>query len=131
NSLTDINTPAGLGFNTYLIDTFNGQLYTNVPYKTGISQSRMVKERGGINEIVISLGGNYQEKLMLGATLGLPSARYTRESDFIERDISNNNDNDFDNSVYKETLTTSGLGVNLKLGFIYKPVDQFRVGVAF
>lgn len=129
-SVTNFNTPAGLGFESFLIDSLGGQWYTVVPYQSGISQMRMVKERGGINEIVLSLGGNYQEKLMLGATLGIPSLRYSRESDYMEKDLTSNTNNDFDNFVYRQTLNTTGTGINLKLGFIYKPVDQFRFGVA-
>jgi hypothetical protein len=90
-----------------------------------------VRERGGISEFLMSFGGNYEEKLMLGATVGLPYVRYVREKSIQETDQSGNPDNDFDYFTYNERLRTTGVGINAKLGFIYKPIDYFRIGGAF
>lgn len=128
------NTLAGLGYNAFLLDTTSlaGMSYeTVVPFGTGVNQRRSVRERGGITEIAISLGGNYKEKLLVGATLGIPSLSYKRDITYTERDISGNNDNNFDNFTYNESLTTTGTGVNLKLGVIYKITEYFRAGAAF
>lgn len=132
-NIRDDRTLAWLGYEGFLIDSFGnqGQYYTNVDWEKGLNQQRMVIQKGGITDMAISLGGNYMEKLMLGATLGIPVLRYKRESTFSEVDASGNNDNNFDNFSYREILTTTGSGVNLKLGAIYKPADAFRIGVAF
>lgn len=132
----DINntaTFAGLGYQSFLLDTSSalGGYATLVPFESGIDQRRTVQERGGITDIAIAVGGNYQEKLMLGATLGIPSLHYKRTSTIQEFDNSGNNNNNFDNFTYGETLDTRGTGVNLKLGFIYKFNEAFRAGAAF
>lgn len=131
----DIGNPAtlaGLGYQSFLVDSFGGNAFqTVVPWQTGIIQRRIVQERGGISDMSISLGGNYREKLMLGATIGLPIINYNHDVTYEETDATNDPDNYFDNFSFKESLSTSGLGINLKLGFIYKPDDAFRFGAAF
>ena len=120
-----------LGFAADIIYLGTNGFYYPVPnWETGIIQSASVEERGGINELVLSLGGNYQEKLMIGATLGLPSVRYNRESYFDEEDATNDTSNSFFYFRHNQSLAITGVGANLKLGIIYKPVDEFRVGVA-
>jgi hypothetical protein len=128
--IEDLNTPAGIGYGSFLVNPDSAGFYPALPFGTPVNQRRMVQERGGINEIAISLGGNYMEQFMIGATLGLPSLSYRRDMTFTEEDATNNPNNDFRSLEYNESLSTSGLGVNLKLGFIYKPTDAFRVGAA-
>lgn len=131
----DAATLAGLGYQSYLLeyDTAMGGFYTVVPYQAGITQRRTVSERGRQNEFVISFGGNYMEKLLLGATVGIPTIKYQRSSVYKE---STNNTNPSDNPfgfneyTYREDLLTKGTGINLKLGFIYKATDQFRFGAS-
>ena len=129
----DVNTNgtlAYLGYQSYLVNQDSLGFYSLASSDIGLKQLRSVNEKGGISEIVFTLGGNYQEKLMIGATLGLPSVRYTRSSFFEETDAGGNNNDDFGSFRYSETLKTTGLGVNLKLGMIFKPSDLFRLGVA-
>lgn len=121
-----------LGYQSYLVDVDpdDGSFYSIPNWETGLNQLKSVEGRGGINELVFSLGGNYKEKLMLGATVGVPFVNYSRDILFEERDASGNTNNDFDNFQYRNNLQTSGVGVNIKLGAIFKPVDNFRLGVA-
>lgn len=130
NNLNVSGTLAEMGYDSYLINKDAQGYYTLANYTTGLNQTKSVKERGGINELIFSLGGNYEEKLMLGATLGLPTIRYTREDFFQETDATNDPNNYFASFIYNEKLKTSGLGVNLKLGAIYKPTDYLRFGIA-
>lgn len=130
-SSEDFSSPGFLGYETYLIDRMQNGLYgTFVNYNTGVRQMNTVKERGGINELAFSVGGNYQERLMLGATVGIPILRFRRNKSFEERDISGLSNNNFEYFTYNEELRTSGMGINLKLGAIYKPTDAFRIGAA-
>ena len=121
---------ANLGYESYLVDLDSAGFYTLANWNTGLNQFRTVTQRGGINELVFSLGGNYEEKLMIGATLGLPTVRYTRESFFEETDATDDPNNYFRSFSYHEHLATSGMGVNFKLGLIFKPNDMVRFGVA-
>ncbi|MBL7718397.1 MAG: outer membrane protein transport protein [Flavipsychrobacter sp.] len=129
--LGNTNRPAGLGYQSYLInyDGVNNSFYTVVPYVSGIQQSRNVSERGRYNEMVLSFGGNYMEKLLLGGTVGIDMLRYRRSSTYTESTDQPNPDN-FSSYTMTDELLTKGTGINLKLGFIYKATDQFRFGAA-
>lgn len=132
NDINNISTNAGLGYETYLInDDPQFGFYKAPDHSAGLNQQRIVSERGGLTEVNFSFGGNYMEKLMLGATIGIPSIRYVRETTFIEEDASGDIDNDFDFFEYNENVRTTGTGINLKLGFIYNITQSFRAGLAF
>jgi hypothetical protein len=110
--------------------------YSSIPHHTildkggALNQTKTWDSKGGVDEWTISLGGNYKEKLLLGATLGLVSYKFDRNTNFKETDNTGDPDNDFDYSSFNETLSTTGFGFNLKLGAIYVVNDMFRVGAA-
>lgn len=134
STLGGVSYPAYGAWYTYLIDrNYAGdstQAMSYVPYSDGLKQRKEVTERGGMHEYVISGGGNYMEKLMLGATLGITRSNYQRTLQFSEEDLSGNVSNDFKYARFTERLSTEGTGFNLKLGALFKPVEAFRVGLA-
>jgi hypothetical protein len=120
--------PAFLGYESYLLDDNN---FTLVPFEQGINQTKTIQEKGGITELAISGGGNYRDKLMIGATLGINFLNHRSSSSFIESTSAINPNDSFDNFIYNESFRVNGSGVNLKLGAIYKFNDYFRAGLAF
>ena len=95
-----------------------------------IYRSQAVNTYGKMNEMVLSFGGNYDEKLMVGATIGVPFVNYRIEGEYVEEDKYNQVPV-FDRLTYTEYLRTEGVGVNLKMGLIYKINQTFRVGATF
>jgi hypothetical protein len=79
---------------------------------------------------LFAASANLDDKLFLGATVGLPYIRYFRETVYSEIDIADTIAF-FDEWNYRETLETHGWGINLKLGAILWPVDWLRIGAAF
>ncbi len=133
------NYPFGtsLAFNTFWIDTIAGgtegnfQFKTRAPIGSGLIQENLISNKGGITELALAGAGNINDKFFFGATLGIPFLRYEREASFTEADATNNPNNNFDFATINENLATKGTGVNLKLGVIFKPAEQVRVGLAF
>jgi len=121
----------GLAYDTDLIyDTNNTQVYhADMPYG-GVTQRKNIETRGSMNEMVLSMGANLLDKFFIGATLGIPYVRYFEESTYTENDNLNNNSY-FKSFRRNETLSTTGSGINFKLGIIYKPADFIRLGAAF
>ncbi|HZG00972.1 MAG TPA: hypothetical protein VEY71_08215, partial [Chitinophagales bacterium] len=103
--------------------------YTSPLENGGLEQSKSNTTRGGITDYSLTFGGNYNDKLMVGVGLGLPSLRYDYESTFSESDVNDSIPN-FNRFDYNYDQTTSGVGVNGKLGLIYKAHDAVRVGVS-
>jgi len=95
-----------------------------------MSQSSSVVRRGGIDEMIFSIGTNYDDKLFLGATIGVPFINFTEDRTYEE--ITDKSYSDlFRYYEMKDKLSVHSNGINLKLGVVYQPVDFLRVGVAF
>jgi hypothetical protein len=129
----DMVPPYGyLGFEGFIMSNdFRSVPYDSIIAKGGsLNQSKSWQSKGGINEWSLSLGGNYREKLMLGASVNLTSYKYDRTTNYYEQDASTNPNNYFDDLSYNEIISTTGIGVNLKLGAIYVVNDILRLGAA-
>ena len=123
-----------LGYGSYLLNqNANGQYVSTVPFSQGITQMKSLDESGGINEFVLALGGNYKNKLMLGITVSMPTINYQSRSTYTESSSDINattNPSGFTSFNYNQTENISGLGINTKIGAIYKFTNFFRIGLA-
>ena len=122
----------GLAYDTYLIynDTTGSLNYFADMPNGGVTQRKNIETKGSMNEMVLSIGANLLDKFYIGATLGMPYVRYFEKSSYTEND--NENRNSYFNSFKQtNTLSTTGSGINFKLGIIYKPVQFIRIGAAF
>jgi len=129
NELLDLEW---LAFKTTLIDTIEG--YTNQYVSPLNENSTLLKtenfqSKGSVYDLALSVGGNYRHKLYVGATLGLPIVNYKQEATYREED-ENGMYNDFDEMRLTSGFTTTGIGVNLKIGAIYKINRTYRAGLA-
>lgn len=126
------NTPGYIGYQSYLLNHDSlGNTYTTVPYQNGVNQARTVHQRGGITELSLSYGGNYKEKLLLGFTVGVPIISYTRHTDYAETyNGAGSNPYNFTSFDFSDEYRSRGMGINLKLGAIYKVTNSLRFGVA-
>ena len=102
------------------------------------TQQNVVTRSGSQSEVNIGMAGNYGNKLYLGVSLGLTNINYTSDIAFTEN--GNNltyagQDPVFVNGTYSfgynSIQQTKGNGVNVKLGLIYKPVNELRLGLNF
>ena len=127
---------SSLAFRTYLIDTLaDGAgnvigFQSLVPISTGVNQDYNENTSGGLHEIAIGFAGNMEDKLYVGGSVDIPISSYQRDFTYTEKDATNNPNNDFDNFIYTEKYKSFGIGLGVKLGIIYKPQDNFRVGFA-
>ncbi|MEP7278896.1 MAG: hypothetical protein ABI813_09660 [Bacteroidota bacterium] len=135
-----------LGIYTYLIDTLtvpglpaseNPQIVSMAMWKNLkngapflVTQQNSIRTNGGITEIALGFAATHTDRFYLGGSLGIPIVSYERNSVFTETDASGDPNNNFEHSTLTEKYSTRGVGVNIKLGAIYKPVDQLRVGLA-
>lgn len=115
----------------YLVDTVPGYddyYYSPVPF-AGTLQRETIRTTGSTNEWLMSISANYDDKLFIGATMGLPYIRYSRESVYSESDVADTIPY-FNSWSVRENLTTTGWGINLKIGVIYQPIEWIRIGGA-
>ncbi len=121
----------GLAWETFLInpDTNGTNIYNHVIKNYGELQRKSVLTKGSMYETDISFGGNYKSKLFVGGSIGFVRTRYVEESLYEEIDEKDTIAG-FKSFALSNDLTTTGKGVNLKLGIIVKPADWLRVGFA-
>lgn len=119
-----------LAFNTYLIDTLGGLTnYVSPIWNGNVLQSKSIMSSGSNNELVLTVGGNMNDKLFIGGTIGLPFLRYTQNTIYEETDEGDSVAG-FKKMEYNTFLETQGSGFNFKFGVIYKITDWVRIGAS-
>ena len=99
-----------------------------------LNRTQTLNTSGRMNEMVLSFAGNYDEKLMLGATIGVPFVNYRLEGEYQESDPGGGVNGAvpyFSGLTYTEFLKTEGIGFNLKMGVTYRVNQMLRLGAAF
>ncbi len=123
---------------TYLVDTvtINGikKIKAAPEYILDAGQALLQdfskETKGGLYEFAISFAGNNNDRLLWGATIGVPIVNYESNTTVVESDTSANKTNHFSSFTYNDNFKTTGAGINVKLGLIFKPKDYIRLGVA-
>jgi hypothetical protein len=124
---------------TYLIDTasINGtREVVGLPQLNALQngtlalldQRKEIFTKGGVTELAFAFAGNMDDQLYLGASIGIPIVNYERETTMRESDADGIPDNFFNYAEYKESYSSTGIGVNAKVGLIVKPSDNIRLG---
>jgi hypothetical protein len=149
--LLSYDLPEGLAYLTYLItpisedpnntspvlpdDYINyfSELDTIGNETRSLDRSQNVTTKGAQYQWSFAYGGNYQDKLFFGGSLGITTLRYKfstsyRESNF---EFSSNVPSPLDALALDEDILIDGTGVNLTLGLIYRPVNFAQVGISF
>lgn len=117
---------------TYLInptDTVR-KLFTSPVPQGGIRQTDSVAMAGSVNEFAVSVGGNYEDKLMIGASLFLQSTNLSITQVFREEDVADSITG-FNNFIYTQNNTAVGqIGIGLRAGMMYQPLKWLRFGLS-
>jgi len=114
-------------------------------------QYNEIYTRGNKSKSALSFGSNYNDKLYIGASIGITSFNYEKSTKFIENGWTKTADEikvDNPNSVYADPTNpkhlytdasyelfdnfrqvTSGTGIDFKIGAIFKPVSDWNIGV--
>jgi len=119
--LIDLNTDS-----TGWID--DGNYFREV--QTGQDQFKKTHISGSAGEFVMSYAGSYLDKFYLGASLGLTNISYQKKSRYNERNFADTNSTVQYFDMYENVMTT-GSGINLKLGAIYRANEMLRLGFAW
>lgn len=132
---TSISLPTKMALYTYLVDTarINGNLEVIARSENPSirDQESNTETSGGITELTFGAGTELSRKLYTGISLGISFINYERRTYFRESDATGNTNNDFSFLAYDENYSLKGYGLNLKGGFIYRPKEFIRIGLAF
>lgn len=113
--------PTAPGTGTYLND---------IGQEREMSRTQSIRNTGQFGELAFSMAGNYDEKLMLGITLGVPIIRFNSVDRYEEQEVMDVNPI-YESLTFEQRLQTSGEGVNVKLGGIYRVNQTLRFSLAY
>lgn len=127
------NFESGLAFDAIAIyDLNNDNVYESdmeLAPNALIRRQQSINNSGSISEMTFSAAANFKDFLMVGATIGIPLVRYSEEKRYDEEDFQSAIPF-FDNLQYVERVSTSGVGINAKIGIIARPHQMLRIGAA-
>ncbi len=118
-------------YNTFLLNPVEtgGDMYSAVTDGAFVDQQVSLRTRGSIDELTFALGGNYNEKLFIGALIGVPFLKYNQELVVSEADDAGKI-NGFERMALTEKLTTNGVGINARFGIIARVHKYIRLGAS-
>lgn len=148
------NSYEGLGFDAFVLDydSVAGKYFSFVDINRSVLQSRQITTSGRVNDMNFSYAYTHMDKLYIGLSLGVPNINFsqtTTHSEYDDRDsmkvmmganqsYSTTYSTDlpfvyasklgFNSLVYEEYFKTTGSGINLKIGAIYRINDVLRIG---
>lgn len=104
-----------------------------------IDQYSSVSTRGSLGEYDITVGFNFLDRIYLGASLGIQSLDYKRETyygeDYLYSEGQAPSGDDMPYQLqymnYMQTTRIEGSGFNFKIGVTARPFDWLRIGVAY
>jgi len=89
-----------------------------------------VTEEGSMSELAFTLAGNYDEKLAIGVTIGVPIINYSVAKTYVEQDDTDGSGGEvpyFESLELQENIRTTGSGINAKLGLIFRASQALRI----
>lgn len=109
----------------YLSKDDEGLRYNNA---TSASSNYTRHQRGALKAYDINVALNVNDRVYVGATLGVDRLDYTEWNEYAEYA----EDDGLNHSLYNDT-EISGMGINGKFGIIVRPMEfsSFRLGLAF
>lgn len=122
---------AGLAWDAYVFDpdTLLANMYvSNFPAGSTFKQDHYIRTRGATSSTNLFFSANHDHRLFIGASIGIASSNY--EHTIIHKEKTNDVLNNLQTLTYREDLTTSGSGLDFKLGLIYRIGENVRIGGA-
>lgn len=121
----------GLAYDAYLLDRDpeTGYYRSILGTDEDVAQVKDINERGYQGEYTLAFGTNFQDKLYIGASIGIQNIYYKMTSQFQEApDVNSPSGLDYYN--FLEYKKMNGVGTNIKFGVIYRPIPELRIGAA-
>lgn len=136
---SDADWLSTLAYNSYMINGIGNDRYAGL-YQQGTTGDALFTyhDRGGIDEYNISFGGNVENVVYWGLSVGITDLDYSRTSYYSESmadaRIHNVQGGGTANGsagfhMYNRKYI-KGSGANIKLGVIVKPINELRIGFA-
>jgi len=120
-----------LAYDTYALDDFGTVYQPRLPGAGNLLHQHSVKSRGGIAEYSFGLSGNMNDNFYIGASVNLQNIRYFENMSHSETVLDIDPNLSLRSFNYDFNYQAIGRGANAKIGFLWLPSDEFRIGLAY
>lgn len=110
-------------------DTIPNRYVSAIPLGEDVEQTHTIESTGNTNNTAFFYAGNYRDRLFLGAAVGIVGHRFRRTT--VHQETSLNEDLDLRDLTYREELSTTATGIDIKLGIVGRVSDRVRLGAAY
>ena len=124
----------GLAFGTYLTDITGASHNNNLDSiytrqrRGAIRQGEVVTSSGSVSQFDLGYGTSYKDRLFIGGAFGIVSSTRRVTRDFTEAEDSTSTY--FSSLALHDEVKTTGTGINLRVGVIYRLNDALRLGAS-
>jgi hypothetical protein len=146
-----------MGYYTYVLDydSATAKFFPFVDLKKTVTQTRDIVTSGRMNELNFSYAYAYKDQFYIGASIGVPRVSFTSTTTHYEADDKDSmtvtmtgastysttyadglpfvytDKLGFHSLSYTEYFTTTGSGINLKIGGVARVNDNIRLGIYY
>ena len=94
------------------------------------SQRETVTRSGSLSQFDLGYGANYKDRFYIGGGLGIVSLNNRQVRDYTEAANATDTQTSFGTLRLHDEVSTSGTGINARLGLIYRATDALRLGAS-
>lgn len=129
-----------MGYDNFLINQVSNGVYQAANSQLNNTQYYNQVRAGSTSEFNFAGSMNISNQVYIGASIGFVTLRYDSDSNFGEKgsltatpheQASDPKVGDTYTASYLQAQTTRGNGINGRIGIIYKPVNEVRIGATF
>ncbi|MAI24196.1 MAG: hypothetical protein CL828_09075 [Crocinitomicaceae bacterium] len=123
---------SNLAWETYLLDPHPNNdptAYISAIPEGGGYATKTIERTGRLNETNIGLGSGLNERLYIGASIGIISVEFDETS--IHKERPRQDSLALSEWEFQEMLTVEGSGINFKVGATLAVTDWLRAGIAY
>jgi len=138
--LTGVGADSSAALNNYPYGAslaFEGELIGMTPdrffysfLELPLKQQISINRKGNISEYNFGTGIAFNDQIMLGVSIGIPTINFEEELYFKETDKGDLTP-DFNYWEKTDRVRTEGSGINARFGVLYLPTSNLRLGASF
>ncbi len=135
NGLDESNLDPFEGYLAYATDAIfdlNQDNFYDSDFKptTVVDKNQDISRFGRMNEINLTWGGKIDETVNFGIGVGIPIVSFEENKTYVEEDQIDDFIPTFNRLEFRESLLTTGAGINVKAGIQSKVGNLLRVGLS-
>lgn len=129
SAMTNYPFGSSLAFESGIIGRTEDNLFYSI-LELPLNQRFEIRKSGNLNDLSFGSGIAFNDKFMLGLSVGIPFVSYDETFYVRETDDAGLTD-DLNYWDKEDKYRTEGTGINAKIGILFHPISNLRLGASF